>query len=60
MSIKHLLSSCGFSIVDIFVYSNLQIARNRVKRIAKSILSKTVFRYSPFTAEGIIVAAKAT
>lgn len=59
MSIKHLLSSCGFSIVDIFVYSNLQIARNRVKRIVKSILNKTVFRYSPFMAEGIIVVAKA-
>ena len=58
MSIKCVLSSCGFSIVDIFVYSDLQMARNGIKRIAKSVLNKTVFRYSPCTAEGIIVIAK--
>ncbi|KPL24179.1 MAG: hypothetical protein AMJ75_04295 [Phycisphaerae bacterium SM1_79] len=57
-TIKRLLTSSGFMIVNILACSDLQIARNRVRRIAKRIFNKTALRYSPFTAEAIIVIAK--
>jgi 2-polyprenyl-3-methyl-5-hydroxy-6-metoxy-1,4-benzoquinol methylase len=58
-TIKALLEGCGLSIIDVCVYSNFRQGQHPLKRFAKKILNNTLFRYSPFLAEGIIVTARA-
>ena len=57
MTIKNLLALYDFSIADICVYSDLRAGQNPIKKIAKSIFNKTLLRYSPFLAEGLIIRA---
>jgi 2-polyprenyl-3-methyl-5-hydroxy-6-metoxy-1,4-benzoquinol methylase len=58
-TLKTLLAGTGLSIVDAYVYSDLRPGQHPLKRLAKRILNNTLFRYSPFLAEGLIITAKA-
>jgi len=58
-TIKTLLAGCSLSIVDVYVYYDFRPGQHPLKRFAKRILNNTLFRYSPFLAEGLIITAKA-
>jgi hypothetical protein len=56
-TLKSLLATYGFSIDDVYTYSNLRDGQNPLKKIVKRIVNNTIIRHSPFIAEGLIVVA---
>lgn len=56
-TLKSLLATYGFSIDDVYTYSNLRDGQNSLKKIVKRIVNNTIIRHSPFIAEGLIVVA---
>lgn len=56
-TIKGLLEKHSLRITDFYTYSNLRDEIKPFKRFTKRILNRTVFRLSPFSAEGLIAIA---
>lgn len=56
-TLKTLLERNEFQLTDFYTYSNLEKNRNPLKRIIKGIFNKTIFRFSPQIAQGLIAVA---
>jgi 2-polyprenyl-3-methyl-5-hydroxy-6-metoxy-1,4-benzoquinol methylase len=58
ITLKALLKRYNFTIVNFLAYSNLRDDLMPLKRFIKKVFNCTIFRFSPFTAEGLIAIAK--
>ncbi len=58
VTLNSLLRHHGLTPVEWFTYSNLRDGLKLPKRLAKKLLNQTIFRISPFVAEGLIAVAR--
>ncbi len=58
VTLRSLLSRNGLEAIDWYAYADVDRVRGRVKMLAKLLINRSVFKWCPFLAEGIVVIAR--